>query len=59
MDSVLVFPDISYMRKAEGGSVSDDEVHRLMYVAVTRARKEVLLAKPMGRSLRDRLYYDW
>lgn len=58
-DSVLVFPDISYARLAEGGEVNDDEVHRLMYVAVTRARTAVYLGRPMGQSLRNNLFYSW
>lgn len=59
MDAALIFPDISFARVAEGMGTDDDEVHRTMYVAVTRARKEVFLAEPMRNSMRNGLFYRW
>lgn len=50
-DTVILCPDLSYFRQQDleaGGDLADD-VRRLFYVGMTRARHELLVTAPSGR----------
>jgi len=48
-DTVLVFPDLSSaaLREMATGIEGEDELIRLFYVAITRARKKLVIGRPM------------
>jgi superfamily I DNA/RNA helicase len=52
-DTVIVFPDISYKASAEKNASTEnkDALYRLFYVAMTRAREELIIASPVNPRL--------
>jgi superfamily I DNA/RNA helicase len=56
-DTVIVFPDISYKASTEKNASTEnkDALYRLFYVAMTRAREELIIASPVN----PRLYMEF
>ena len=49
-DAVYLLPDLSYSAYQEWGWGSRDEIYRLMYVGMSRAKQHLHLCSPMGES---------
>ena len=54
-DNVLILPDIT-KSAIDNNDIDPDELHRLFYVAVTRAKKELHILDPKNY---DRAYVLW